>query len=214
MDSLDKLRRKYSRSSLKEEACPDVPIAMCKTWLAEAIEHRLQEPNAMILSTVTTTGQPSSRVVLLKAINETGFTFFTHYKSHKATDIAANPQVSLLFFWIALERQIRIEGQATRLSTQASDAYFATRPRDSQLSAWTSLQSSPIKDKSILEEEKKVYTARFKAHKNIPRPPNWGGYLVQPHTVEFWQGRADRLHDRICYKKTTHGNWKKHWLSP
>lgn len=213
-DHLAKLRKEYRKSRLNEQDFPSDPMPVCRTWLQAAIDQQLPEPHAMLLSTVSATGQPRSRTVLLKDLNTTGFTFFTHYESAKAKDLHANPKVALLFFWIALERQLRIEGQAERLSAAESDAYFATRPRGAQLSAWASLQSSPLPHKQALEEARKKYKKRFLGQKSLPRPPAWGGYLVRPQLIEFWQGRAHRLHDRIAYHKQKEGSWTQTWLSP
>ena len=210
----NQLRREYGWARLEEQNLLQNPISTCQEWIETAIKCQLQDANAMVISTVSPTGQPSSRVVLLKDVGADGFTFFTHYGSAKAEDIKNNDAVSLLFFWIPLERQLRVTGRAVALSTDISDAYFATRSRNSQLSAWISSQSCPISSKKYLEKEKKSFELRFKQEENIPRPPHWGGYLVRPQSIEFWQGRTDRLHDRVLYQKQADGTWAHSWLAP
>jgi pyridoxamine 5'-phosphate oxidase len=166
----------------------------------------------MILATATTDGKPSARTVLLKGYDERGFVFYTNYEGRKAAELEVNPTCALLFYWGELERQVRIEGRASRLSSEESDAYFAGRPRGSRLGAWASEQSHPVEDRSILEERVRALEAEYEG-REIPRPPFWGGYRVEPDTIEFWQGRENRLHDRIVYHRSGRG-WKIVRLQP
>ena len=208
------MRSEYRRSALKWENFPEDPLPICKQWIYEAVQQQLPEPNAMYLATSSVEGKPSLRTVLLKDIDEEGLTFYTSYESKKGKEIAANPQVALLFFWATLERQLRIQGSIERLPAEVSDAYFSTRPRSSQLSTWASKQSSVLPEKPLLLQRREEHALRFMKTEQVPRPPTWGGYLVRPESFEFWQGRSDRLHDRIAYQKQPQGQWKKHWLSP
>ena len=207
------LRKEYTSAGLdKADVDPD-PIVQFHEWFEKVIEADLHEPNAMILATATTTeGKPSARTVLLKGYDERGFVFYTNYEGRKAKEIEANPRCALLFYWGELERQVRIEGRASRLSGEESDAYFASRPRGSRLGAWASEQSSPVEDRSILEERVKALDAEYEG-REIPRPPFWGGYRVEPDTIEFWQGRESRLHDRLVYLRNG-GEWKIVRLQP
>jgi pyridoxamine 5'-phosphate oxidase len=193
------LRVEYRRASFREaDAAPD-PFDQFARWFHEAVAAAVPEPNAMTLATVDGDGRPAARIVLLKAFDRRGFVFHTNYDSRKARDLAAAPQVALLFFWVALERQVRIEGLAERVSAAESDAYFAARPRASQLSAWASPQSASIPDREWLEREVTATQARFTAE--VPRPPNWGGVRIAPDRFEFWQGRESRLHDRLVWSR-------------
>jgi len=206
------LRKEYIRAGLHEaDVAPD-PIIQFHAWFDNVIDADLHEPNAMILATATTYGRPSARTVLLKGFDERGFVFYTNYEGRKANDLETNPMCALLFYWGELERQVRIEGRASRLPGEESDAYFASRPRGSRLGAWASQQSQPIEDRSVLEERilalQKDYEGR-----EIPRPPFWGGYRVEPDTIEFWQGREDRLHDRLLYRHED-GGWRIERLQP
>jgi pyridoxamine 5'-phosphate oxidase len=206
------LRKDYVLMQLStEDTLPD-PIAQFNKWLSQALTAELPEPTAMTLSTADAQGRPSARIVLLKQVDEAGFTFYTHYESRKAQQMQVQPYVALTFHWTELERQVRIEGRAEKVSAAQSEAYFHSRPRESQLGAWTSPQSQPIASRTELEEAFAGMQLRF-GEGPIPLPPHWGGYLVRPERVEFWQGRASRLHDRICYVLEEE-NWKKCRLAP
>lgn len=207
------IRRDYKLQSLQEKDVADQPIAQFDRWWKDAIESELDEVNAMTLATADATGAPSARIVLLKGYDERGFVFFTNYNSKKGQDIAANPRVSLVFFWKELERQVNISGSIEKLSVAESDAYFQSRPVGSRIGAWCSPQSTVIADRQILEDNITKYQTQF-GDGPIPKPDHWGGYLVQPNTVEFWQGRSSRLHDRIKYRKNDQGLWIIERLAP
>jgi pyridoxamine 5'-phosphate oxidase len=206
------LRQEYTNAGLHEADVDQDPILQFHAWFENAIDADLHEPNAMILATATRDGGPSARTVLLKGYDERGFVFYTNYEGRKADDLEANPACALLFYWGELARQVRIEGQAVRLSEEESDAYFASRPRGSRLGAWASEQSSPVENRSVLEERVRALETEYEG-REIPRPPFWGGYRVLPETVEFWQGRENRLHDRLVYKRSGEG-WKIVRLQP
>jgi pyridoxamine 5'-phosphate oxidase len=208
----ENLRKEYTRAGMHEADMDPDPIVQFRAWFENVIEADLHEPNAMILATATRDGRPSARTVLLKGYDERGFVFYTNYEGRKASDLEANPACALLFYWGELERQVRIEGRAVRLSGEESDAYFASRPRGSRLGAWASEQSQPVEDRSILEERVKALEAEY-GGREIPRPPFWGGYRVEPDTIEFWQGRENRLHDRLVYGRIG-GGWKMQRLQP
>lgn len=207
------IRRDYKLQSLQEKDVADAPIAQFDRWWKDAIESELDEVNAMTLATADATGAPSARIVLLKGYDERGFVFFTNYNSKKGQDIAANPRVSLVFFWKELERQVNIIGSIEKVSVAESDAYFQSRPVGSRIGAWCSPQSTVISDRQILEDNIAKYQAQF-GDGPIPKPDHWGGYLVQPSSVEFWQGRSSRLHDRIKYRKNDQGLWIIERLAP
>ena len=190
---------------------PD-PVVQFHNWFEKAIEADLHEPNAMILATSSIEGNPSARAVLLKGYDERGFVFYTNYEGRKAGELEANPPCALLFYWGELERQVRVEGRARRISGEESDAYFISRPRGSRLAAWASEQSRPVGSRSILEERVRALEAEYEG-REIPRPPFWGGYRVEPEVIEFWQGRENRLHDRLVYRRTDDG-WKIGRLQP
>ena len=212
-ETLARLRREYGETGLEEgDAGPD-PMALWRRWLADATAAGLHEPNAMVLSTVGPTGQPSSRMVLLKAIRPDGLTFFTNYESRKSADLAASPAAALLLPWHPLQQQVRVEGLAVRLSRAENEAYFAVRPRGAQLGAWASPQSQQVEDRDLLEQRYAQMAARFAGVEQVPCPPYWGGYRVEAQTVEFWQGRRDRMHDRLRYVRDG-GGWRRARLAP
>ncbi|TVR19557.1 MAG: pyridoxamine 5'-phosphate oxidase [Balneolaceae bacterium] len=206
------LRREYTGIPLLEESVSPNPIDQFRFWFDEALKIIKDDPNAMLLSTVDSSGQPSSRTVLLKGFGEDGFIFYTNYKSRKGLHIDANPQVSLTFYWPELMRQIHIEGRAKKISEKQSDDYFRLRPDASKIAALASSQSSELKSRAELEQRRDRLKVKYKGG-NIPRPPHWGGYIIKHERVEFWQGRLNRLHDRICY--TFDGKqWNTQRLAP
>ena len=206
------LRTEYKRASLDEsEVAPD-PFAQFGLWFRQAQEARVPEPNAMTLCTVDAHGRPSARIVLLKEVDARGFVFYTNQDSRKGRELAARPQAALLFFWVELERQVRIEGEVEVVDPAVADAYFRTRPRASRIGAWASPQSETLPDRAALEARFAEADQRFPGE-DVPRPPRWGGYRVVPHALEFWQGRASRLHDRIAYSLDASG-WRTRRLAP
>lgn len=207
------LRRNYTRESLSEADVNADPFKQFDHWFREALNSQLPEPNAMTLASATPDGRPSARTVLLKGFDHQGFVFYTNYESKKGQEIDTNPQVALLFTWLELERQIRIEGAAERVSPEESETYFQSRPKGSQVGAWASPQSRVISGREWLEEKMEELNDTFKHDENLPLPPFWGGYRVRPDCIEFWQGRENRLHDRIRYTRTETG-WKIERLAP
>ncbi len=197
---------------LHEKDCDPDPFKQFDRWFAEAKKLSLQYPEAMALATATPSGAPSVRMVLLKGVDANGFCFFTNYESRKGDELAQNPQVSLLFYWEPYERQIRIEGRIEKLTEAESYAYFSSRPRGSRIGAWASAQSSVLKSREELERRVQEYEKKF-AKDDIPLPPYWGGYRCVPHAIEFWQGRVNRLHDRLLFTRDTEG-WTRVRLSP
>jgi pyridoxamine 5'-phosphate oxidase len=206
------IRYDYQLKGLLETDLDPDPLKQFRLWFEDVREAGITEANAMLLSTVSE-GRPTGRIVLLKDLDERGFSFFTNYDSKKGHEIAANPQVALTFFWKELERQVRIEGKIGKTSDAESSEYFAVRPRGSQIGAWASGQSEVIPDREFLEEKTKELEARFEG-RQVPRPAHWGGYRVVADYVEFWQGRPSRLHDRLAYTKQPDGSWKIERLSP
>jgi pyridoxamine 5'-phosphate oxidase len=193
------LRQEYMRSGLSEENAGADPLRLFTGWLEEAVKAGLPLPNAMTLATVTPEGGPDARIVLLKGIERGGFDFYTNYRSRKARQLEARPAACLVFQWSELERQVRIEGPVEKVSAAESDAYFASRPLGARLSAWASEQSAPVSSRKVLESA--MAQAGSRHGDKPPRPPHWGGYRVAPQRIEFWQGRADRLHDRLLYTR-------------
>ncbi len=194
------LRREYGEHGLDTPDLVPDPLEMFRRWLDDAVRAGLHEPNAMVVTTVSAEGSPSARMVLLKGLDE-GFVFYTNYDSRKGREIEANPALSLLFPWHDLQRQVRVEGTATRVSAEESRAYFASRPRESQIGAWASPQSQPVKSRDELDVLYAAAERRFADVIEIPVPPQWGGLRVRPELVEFWQGRKGRMHDRLVYRR-------------
>ena len=206
------LRENYTKGSLEVSDVADTPIKQFQAWFDEAVASQLLEPNALLLSTVSNEGKPSARIVLLKGLDH-GFKFYTNYLSRKGTELIENPNACITFFWAELERQVRIGGTIEKVSAEESDEYFQSRPKGSQIGAWTSNQSMVIENREILEEREQHLIEKFGAE-SIPRPPHWGGYRLVPNYIEFWQGRPSRLHDRIAYTLLENENWKIERLSP
>lgn len=213
MEGLADLRKDYSKASLDVETVNPNPIIQFEKWFTEAVEEKVPEPNAMCLATISESGRPSSRIVLLKGIQNNQFVFYTNYQSQKGKELEAHPECALTFFWPELERQVRIEGIAQRGDVKSADDYFQSRPRASQIGAWASPQSAIINDRKILEERVKEIEKRFEGKSVLPRPNQWGGFAITPYEIEFWQGRRSRLHDRICFTQVD-GKWKINRLAP
>lgn len=210
---LSALRLEYMSEPLDEHRLSPDPVHQFGLWFKEAENAGIDDVNAMTLATADANGRPSARIVLLKGFGPEGFEFFTNYESRKGMELAAQPQVSLLFFWQPLARQIRIDGVAEKLSAQANDAYFASRPRESQIGAWASNQSTVVSGRPFIEDRFAEMTRKF-ADQPVPRPPYWGGFVVRPQRFEFWQGRPSRLHDRVLYQRAPNGSWLRSRLSP
>ncbi len=211
IEKLFDLRRDYSTRQFNESIAKDSPFEQFKLWFDEVSQTNILEPNAMILSTASKEGKPSSRVLLLKQFDENGFVFFTNYESRKGKELEENPYANLLFFWDVLERQVRIEGAVNKISKEESEEYFRTRPYKSRLGAWASKQSTPLKTRFTLIREVAKIMAKYPL--DVPLPPYWGGYRLVPKQFEFWQGRPSRLHDRIQYSLEKN-IWKKIRLYP
>lgn len=212
-EAIRRLRKEYSLAGLSEADADADPFAQFGRWFAEALRADLREPNAMTVATATPEGVPSARIVLLKGWDERGFAFYTNYEGQKGREIAANPAVALVFYWPELERQVRIVGDVARTSAAESDAYFASRPLGSRLGAMVSRQSTVIPDRATLEARLLQLEAEYR-EAAPPRPDFWGGYRVAPHHFEFWQGRPNRLHDRLSYQRDEDGAWAIERLSP
>jgi pyridoxamine 5'-phosphate oxidase len=207
------MRKEYIWGGLSESDMDADPLRQFEKWFQQALAAKLPEPNAMTLATATPDGQPSARVVLLKGCDASGFTFFTNYDSRKGRELTANPRAALLFFWSELQRQVRIEGTVERISEAESDAYFRSRPLGSRLGACASQQSEVIASRDLLEDRVRELAQRF-PDGEVPRPPHWGGLRVRPLTIEFWQGRPDRLHDRLRYQRVPPDGWRIERVSP
>lgn len=207
------IRNEYSKESLSEKDTDKDPIKQFDKWFTEVLKSEQAEPTAMTLATATTDGRPSARIVLMKGFNGDGFSFYTNYLSRKGKEIAKNPLGALIFFWDTLERQVRVEGTIEKLSREESEKYFHSRPKGSQVGAVVSPQSQEIPDRDGLEKKWQEAEAQY-ADKEVPKPSHWGGYILRPRLIEFWQGRPSRLHDRILYKKVDNKSWKKVRLAP
>jgi pyridoxamine 5'-phosphate oxidase len=209
--NIAELRQEYMRAGLDEAHADPDPLRQFERWFEDAVRAKLPLPNAMTLATTTAGGAATARIVLLKGIERGGFVFYTNYQSRKAREMAAKSSACLLFLWSDLERQVRIEGAVEKVGAQESDEYFVTRPLGARLSAWASRQSEGVASRQVLERA--MEDARRRHGDNPPRPPHWGGYRVLPQAIEFWQGRADRLHDRLLYERAG-GGWKIQRLAP
>ena len=216
MSDLAALRREYARTELSRDHVADDPITQFRDWFDQALDAEVAEPNAMTLATAAPDAAPSARIVLLKGVDERGFRFYTNYDSRKGTELAQNPHVALVFWWAPLERQVRIEGQAERLPSEESTEYFHSRPRGSRLGAWASPQSRVVESRAELERNLEDVTAEYEDAESIPRPSHWGGYVVRPTAIEFWQGRPNRLHDRLRFRRPTPDaeDWTLERLAP
>ncbi len=211
--NIESSRTTYDAGELLESSLTEDPVEALRTWLEAAYEHReIDEPNAMCLATAGAEGAPSARMVLLRGLDARGLVFFTSYLSRKGRELSENPRAAVVFHWRAMHRQVRVEGTVTQLPEDESDAYFASRPRGHQLSAWASEQGEPIDERAVLDERLEHFGARFE-DEEVPRPHSWGGYVIAPQRVEFWQGRPNRMHDRIEYRRNERG-WTRRRLQP
>jgi pyridoxamine 5'-phosphate oxidase len=211
---LESMRRDYETTPLREKDLAPTWLAQFERWLAEAVAAGLAEPNAMVVASAGATGRTGARTVLLKHLDERGFVFNTNYHSRKGQEMEANPRASLVFPWLDLRRQVVVDGNVERVAPGEADAYFATRPREARVSAHASPQSEVIASREVLEGLRDKAAARFPDDADVPRPPDWGGLRVVPDTVEFWQGRANRLHDRLRYRRQADGEWVVERLAP
>lgn len=212
-DPIAAIRREYARAALDESELHPDPLEQFRLWFAQALDAAVWEPNAMTLATATPDGRPSARIVLLKGVDGEGFVFYTSHESDKGRELEANPRVALVFYWPELERQVRVTGVARRVAREESEAYFRSRPHGSRIGAWASPQSRVIPDRAALEDRLAEVMERFSGEE-IPLPPFWGGYRVEPESVEFWQGRPSRLHDRLRYELRVDGGWGVERLAP
>ena len=214
LDDALRRHRDYGAERLEEEDVASDPIAQFTAWMAEAAERGVYEPNAMVLGTIDPDGQPSIRTVLLRGVDERGFEFYTDYTSRKGRALLANPAVSVVFPWYTLHRQVIIFGEAHPVEREASEDYFARRPRGAQIAAWSSDQSQPIASREALEEKVRDTEERFRDDETVPRPERWGGFRIAPHRIEFWQGRTSRLHDRLVFRAAVGGGWELERIQP
>ncbi len=210
--SIADLRKSYTLAGLRRVELETDPIRQFKEWFQQALDAELIEPTAMTLATSDPEARPSARIVLLKGLDERGFIFFTNYESRKGCELAANPNAALVFYWAELERQVRVAGSVDRISREESEKYFTSRPRGHQLSAWVSTQSEVIADREVLEKRLDEYEQKYTGA--VPLPPFWGGFVLFPTQIEFWQGRPNRLHDRFRYTKQASGTWMIDRLAP
>ena len=213
-NTLQGLREDYRKSTLEEKNASENPFTQFDNWFKEALNAEIPEPNAMVIATVDKEGFPSARVVLLKGFDEKGFIFYTNYNSQKGKELSEKPECALVFNWLELERQIRIEGIAEKLSAEESTAYFHKRPKKSQIGAWASPQSDIIETRDILEDNLNNLNTKYVDSENLPRPNYWGGFRIKATRIEFWQGRLSRLHDRLNYVKNVNNTWKRSRLAP
>ena len=211
---ISNLREDYTAKTLDITDVSKNPFDQFGVWLQEALSAEVPEPNAMTLATATPEGIPSARIVLLKGYSENGFVFYTNYESHKGQEMAENPNVSLVFVWLDLQRQIRIQGKVKKTSKEQSETYFQSRPKKSQIGAMASAQSRVVENRQVLEENYKRIVKEYEGVEKLPLPNNWGGYCVEPTKIEFWQGRRSRLHDRIVYQLEENNNWKIERFAP
>ncbi|MFP4228027.1 MAG: pyridoxamine 5'-phosphate oxidase [Salinivenus sp.] len=215
MSSLADLRQEYAKAALTREHVADDPLEQFRSWFDAALDAELEEPNAMTLATAGADGTPSARIVLLKGLDERGFQFYSNYESQKGTELSQNPHAALVFWWAPLERQVRVEGPVDRLPEDESTEYFHSRPRGSQLGAWASPQSQVVETRDDLQQNLAAVEAEYDEEESIPRPPHWGGYVVHPFQIEFWQGRPNRLHDRLRYRRPAlDTDWTLERLAP
>ncbi len=206
-------RKDYTKGQLSKEAVDPNPLRQFKTWMDQALDSEILEPNAMTLATCTSAGHPAARILLLKELDQRGFVFFTNYQSRKGTELAGNPHAAMVFLWKELQRQVRIEGKVEKIAAEASTEYFQSRPKGSQIGAWASPQSEVIPDREVLETAVEMLEKQYADAEVLPRPEHWGGYRLVPELLEFWQGRSSRLHDRVQYRKMKDG-WTIESLAP
>lgn len=212
--NLGDLREDYNRDELLEDDASKDPFQQFAKWFKTAVEAEVPEPNAMVLATSTANGRPSARVVLLKEVEAESFVFYTNYESRKGQDMAENPHAAIVFNWLSLHRQVRVEGLIEKIPGEMSTEYFQSRPKGSQIGAWASPQSQLIPHRQVLEDNVRKLQAEYSTVDKLPRPKHWGGYRLVPHTMEFWQGRTSRLHDRILYRLHKSGVWEMDRLAP
>ena len=211
--TLADMRKDYSMTGLLEKDLAKNPFGQFEKWFQEAEAAKVPEPNAMTLATTGRDGRPAARTILLKGCDGRGFVFYTNYESRKGRELDANPRATLLFPWVAMERQVIVEGPVTRVTREESEAYFHSRPRQSQLAAWASPQSIAVAGRAVIEESYRVVEKKYEG-REVPLPPNWGGFRLAPESVEFWQGRRSRLHDRLRYRREAAGDWVVERLAP